>query len=75
MTFPAIKPHYRRFSVEIVTQQAPNKVNRIEVPARTAKDAVEATISSRADGRYDWIKITCGEESIERPPHPGGLRR
>ncbi|MEK0187538.1 hypothetical protein [Microcoleus anatoxicus] len=72
-----IKPHYQRFAVEIVTQQAPNKTFTLEVPARTAKQAVEATVNggAREVGYYDWLKISSGNETTERPPHPGGPRR
>jgi hypothetical protein len=73
MTFPAIKPHYRSFSVEIVTQQAPNKVSVIQVPARSAKDAVEAAVVN-PEGRYDWVSISCANKTVERPPHRGGPR-
>lgn len=71
-----IKPHYQRFAVEIVTQQAPNKTFTLEVPARTAKQAVEVTVNggAREAGRYDWILVKCGDETTERPPRRGGSR-
>ncbi|MEZ2231542.1 hypothetical protein [Microcoleus sp.] len=77
MDFAPIKPHYQRFSVEIKTQQAPNKSCVIEVPARTSQEAVEKAVNggAREAGRYDWISITCGNETTERPPHPGGCRK
>ena len=76
MTLPPIKPHYQRFNVEIVTQQSPNKTTKIEVPARTAQQAVDSTVESGARelGRYDWIKVSCGDVVTERLPHPGGKR-
>lgn len=76
MNFTPIKPHYQRFQVEITTQQAPNKTFPLKVPARTAKQAVEATVNggAREVGRYDWILIKCGDEQVERPPHKGGSR-
>jgi len=70
-----IKPHYQRFLVEVTTQQT-SRPSILEVPARTAKDAVKSTVNggAREAGRYDWVKISCGNESTERPPHPGGPR-
>jgi hypothetical protein len=43
------------------------------VPARTSQDAVESLQNggAREAGYYDWVKISCGNESVERP-HPGG---
>ena len=77
MNLPSIQPHYQRFSVEIVTQQAPNKRCTLEVPARTAKDAVDSTVDggAREAGRYDWVSISSGNETVERSPHSGGPRR
>ncbi len=77
MNLPPIKPHYQRYSVEVVTQQAPNKLSILETPARTAKEAVDSMVKggAREAGRYDWVKISCGNETTERPPHPGGERR
>lgn len=69
-----IKRHIQRFDVAIVTQQAPNRVSVIQVPARSAKDAVEAAVVN-PEGRYDWVSISCANETIERPPHRGGSRR
>ncbi len=71
-----IKPHYQRFPVEIVLQQAPNKSFVLEVPARTTKDAVDTTVNggAREYGYYDWLEISCGDETVERPPHRGGSR-
>ena len=65
-----IKPHYQRFAVNIILQQAPSRIFTLEVPARTAKDAVSSTAEggARDYGYYDWVKISCGNESIERPP-------
>ncbi len=73
MNLPPIKPHYQRFNVEIVTQQSPNKVSTIEVPARTAQEAVDSTVEN-PEGRYDWTKITCNDVTTERKPHLGGSR-
>lgn len=77
MTLPPIKAHYQRFEVRIVTQQAPNKITTTQVPARTAKDAVDSTVNggARELGRYDWTKVSCDNESTERPPHRGGPRQ
>jgi len=74
MDYIPIKRHIQRFEVAVVTQQAPNKVSVIQIPARSAKDAVETAVAN-PEGRYDWIKITCGNETTERPIHRGGSRR
>lgn len=70
-----IQRHVQRFSVEIVTQQR-ERPYQIEVPARTPKQAVDAAQDggARQAGYYDWVKISCGNESVERPSHPGGTR-
>lgn len=70
-----IQRHVQKFSVEIVTQQR-ERPYRIEVPARTPKQAVETTQDggAREAGYYDWVKISCGSESVERPARPGGTR-
>lgn len=71
-----IQRHVQRFPVEIVTQQAPNRPSTLEVPARTAKDAVDSTVNggAREYGYYDWISVSCGNETVDRPPHRGGPR-
>lgn len=69
MKLPEIKQHYQRFEVEIVTQQlGESRPYTTEVPARTAKEAVESTANggARELGRYDWVKITCAGESTTR---------
>jgi hypothetical protein len=72
-----LQRHVQKFPVEIVTQQSPNRSSTIEVPARTPQEAVEKTANggAREAGRYDWVKISSGNETTERPPHPGGTRR
>lgn len=77
MDHPPIKPHYQRYEVEVVTQQSPNRPHTLEVPARTAKEAVDSTVNggARDYGYYDWIKVSSGNESTERDNHPGGTRR
>lgn len=71
-----IKQHYQRFEVEVVTQQNPCRPSILEVPARTPQEAVEKTANggAREAGRYDWVKISCSNQTIERPPHRGGQR-
>ncbi|TAG93127.1 MAG: hypothetical protein EAZ18_13080 [Oscillatoriales cyanobacterium] len=71
-----LQRHVQKFPVEIVTQQAPNKTYTIEVPARTPEQAVASTENgaARDAGYYDWLKISCGNETTERPPHRGGSR-
>lgn len=69
MNLPPIKPHYQRFEVQIITRQlGENRPYTTEVPARTAKEAVESTANggARELGRYDWVKITCAGESTVR---------
>lgn len=69
MKLPEIKSHYQRFHVEIITQQlGENRPYTAEVPARTAKEAVESTANggARELGRYDWVKISCANESTVR---------
>ena len=75
MNLPSIKPHYQRFPVEVTTQQR-GKTFILEVPARTASDAVDSVVNggAREYGYYDWVSIACGSESIKRPPHRGGAR-
>lgn len=71
-----IQRHVQKFPVEIVTQQHPNHSYKVEVPARTPEQAVSSTENggAREAGYYDWTKITCGNETVERPPHRGGSR-
>jgi len=74
MDFTPIQRHYQRFEVAIVTQQAPNRPSTLTVGARSAKNAVEAVVAN-PEGRYDWIRITCENETSERSPHRGGSRQ
>lgn len=77
MNLPGIRQHYQRFEVDIVTQQlGENRPYTTEVPARTAKEAVEFTVNggAREAGRYDWVSISCCNEKVERPPRRGGSR-
>lgn len=72
MNLPGIRQHYQRYQVQIVTEQlGENRPYTTEVPARTAKEAVESTANggAREEGRYDWVKISCENESTERPNH------
>lgn len=59
-----------------MTQQNPYRPSILKVPARTPQEAVEkiANGGAREAGRYDWVKISCGNQTIERPPHRGGQR-
>lgn len=70
-----IRRHVQRFTVEIVIQQQ-ERPCQIEVPARTPRQAVEAMQNggAREYGYFDWVKIYCGNESVERPFHSGGTR-
>lgn len=71
-----IQRHVQKFSVEVITQQR-ERPYQIEVPARTPKQAVETMQDggAREAGYYDWVEISCQNESVDRPPHPGGPRR
>ena len=71
-----LQRHVQKFPVAVVTQQAPNKIYAIEVPARTPKQAIASTENggARDAGYYDWVKISCVNEAVERPPHRGGPR-
>ncbi len=75
-TMIPLQRHVQKFPVEIVTQQAPNKTYTIEIPARTQEQAVASAENggARDVGYYDWVKISSGNETIERPPHRGGPR-
>ncbi|MDQ2096729.1 MAG: hypothetical protein QQW96_03680 [Tychonema bourrellyi B0820] len=69
MKLTEIKQHYQRFDVEIVTQQlGDSRPYTTEVPARTAKEAVDSTVNggARELGRYDWTSISCGNETVKR---------
>ncbi len=78
MNLPPLQQHVQRFTVNVQLEQRLRSKTTV-VPARTAREAVDRLVEggAREAGFYDWIRISCDNESSERPRHAdrGGDRR